>query len=144
MRLDTILDIKGRHVETVRPDTSLEIAVHRLSSLGYGALVVSGDGERLDGVLSERDVVRGLAKHGGRLLDLTVADVMTKRVPVCSPDDSLQHVMAEMTRSRQRHLPVVADGRLCGVVSIGDVVKHRLQDMELETSVLRDAYRSTH
>ncbi len=144
MKVDTILEDKGRQVETVRPETSLGVAVHKLSSLGFGALVVSRDGEHLDGVISERDVVRGLAKHGAHLLELTVGDVMTKRVPICSPDDTLQHVMGEMTRSRQRHLPVVAAGKLAGVVSIGDVVKRRLEDMQLETSVLRDAYRSSH
>jgi len=144
MKVGSILQVKGRDVETVRPETSLEIAVHKLSSLGFGALVVSEDGEHLAGVISERDVVRGLAKHGTRLLDLTVGDVMTKRGPVCSPDDSIRHVMAEMTRTRQRHLPVVDAGKLCGVVSIGDVVKRRLEDMELETNVLRDAYRGSH
>ncbi len=143
MKVDTILEGKGRHVETVRPDAPLEIAVHKLSALGFGALVVSADGERLDGVISERDVVQGLARHGARLLELTVSEVMSKRVPICSPDDTLQHVMGEMTRTRQRHLAVVAGGRLVGVVSIGDVVKRRLEDMKLETNVLRDAYRGS-
>lgn len=143
MKVDSILEVKGRAVETVRPETSLEMTVHKLSSLGFGALVVSSDGEHIEGVVSERDIVRGLSKHGTRLLDLTVRDVMSRHVPVCSPDDSLRHVMAEMTRSRQRHLPVAAAGKLVGLVSIGDVVKHRLEDMELETNVLRDAYRSS-
>lgn len=143
MKVDTILEVKGRQVEKVRPDTSIDIAIHKLSSLGFGALMVSKDGVRLDGVFSERDVVRGLSKHGTRLLELTVGDVMSKRVPVVSPEDTLQHVMAEMTRSRHRHLPVVADGTLAGVVSIGDVVKHRLEEMQLETNVLRDAYRGS-
>lgn len=144
MKVESILKIKGRNVETVRPDTSAVVAIHKLTTLGIGAVVVSGDGERVDGLVSERDIVHGLNRHGARLLDLTVSDVMSRNVPVCAPDDSLQSVMAEMTRSRNRHLPVTTDGRLVGLVSIGDVVKHRLDDMQLETNVLRDSYRASH
>ncbi len=128
----------------MRPDTSAVVAIHKLTTLGIGAVVVSGDGERVNGMVSERDIVHGLNKHGARLLDLTVSDVMSRNVPVCAPEDSLQSVMAEMTRSRNRHLPVTTDGRLVGLVSIGDVVKHRLDDMQLETNVLRDSYRARH
>ncbi len=144
MRVESILKIKGRDVETVRPDTSVVVTIHKLTTLGIGALVVSGDGERVDGVVSERDILRGLNKHGARLLDLTVSDVMSRQVPVCTPEDSLQSVMAEMTRSRNRHLPVTDGDRLVGIISIGDVVKHRLDDMQLETNVLRDSYRASH
>ncbi|MDQ3643123.1 MAG: CBS domain-containing protein [Actinomycetota bacterium] len=144
MKVESILKIKGRNVETVRPDTSAVVAIHKLTTLGIGAVVVSGDGERVDGMVSERDIVHGLNKHVARLLDLTVSDVMSRKVPVCAPEDSLQSVMAEMTRSRNRHLPVTTDGRLVGLVSIGDVVKHRLDDMQLETNVLRDSYRARH
>lgn len=144
MKVESILKIKGRDVETVRPDTSVVVAIHKLTTLRIGALVVSGDGERVEGVVSERDIVHGLNKHGARLLDLTVRDVMSRNAPVCAPEDSLQSVMAEMTKSRNRHLPVTTDGRLVGLVSIGDVVKHRLDDMQLETSVLRDSYRARH
>ena len=144
MKVESILKIKGRNVETVRPDTSAVVAIHKLTTLGIGAVVVSGDGERVDGMVSERDIVLGLNKHGARLLDLTVSDFMSRNVPMCAPEDSLQSVMAEMTRSRNRHLPVTTDGRLVGLVSIGDVVKHRLDDMQLETNVLRDSYRARH
>ena len=144
MKVESILNAKGRNVETIAPDAAMPMAVHKLSSLRIGALVVSSDGENLSGVLSERDVVRGLSKHGPRLMDMTVAEVMTRGAPVCAPGDSLQHVMAEMTRTRHRHLPVLRDGKLYGVVSIGDVVKNRLEELELESSVLRDAYRATH
>lgn len=144
MKVQSILKIKGWNVETVRPDTSAVVVIHKLTTLGIGAVVVSGDGERVDGMVSERDIVHGLNKHGARLLDLTVSDVMSRNVPVCAPEDSLQSVMAEMTRSRNRHLPVTTDGRLVGLVSIGDVVKHRLDDMQLETNVLRDSYRARH
>lgn len=140
MKVRDIVKAKGEAVETIRPDASLDIAVHRLAALGIGALVVSADGRRMEGVLSERDVVRGLVKHGERLLSLPVSAVMSKAAPVCAPDTSIKAAMAEMTRSRHRHLPVVEGGELRGMVSIGDVVKHRLEEMELEASVLRDAY----
>jgi CBS domain-containing protein len=140
MRVDAILHAKGAAVETIRPDAKVQMAVHRLRMQNVGALVVCRDGEKVEGVLSERDLVRGLAKHGADLLEMSVVAVMSRNVPTCTPDDSLAFVMDQMTRTRQRHLPVVVDGRLCGIVSIGDVVKHRLEEMELETHVLRDAY----
>ncbi len=140
MRVESILEKKGRHVETIAPDAGLQLAVHKLTANNIGALVVTRDGERVEGVISERDVVRGLAKRGAELLDATVASVMSRGVPVCSPDDLLTAVMDQMTRTRNRHLPVVDRGRLCGIVSIGDVVKHRLEEVELEANVLRDAY----
>jgi CBS domain-containing protein len=140
MRVSDILESKGRDVETIRPDAKVLMAVHRLRMQNVGALVVSRDGERVEGVLSERDVVRGLARHGADLLDMSVVAVMSRPVPVCAPDDLLTSVMAQMTRTRNRHIPVVEDGRLCGILSVGDVVKNRLEEMELETSVLRDAY----
>lgn len=140
MKVDTILAAKGHAVETIRPEVTVAIAVHRLATQGIGALVVSADGQRLEGVLSERDLVRGLAKHGPAVLEMRVASVMSKGVPVCAPASTIKDAMAEMTRSRHRHLPVVEGGVLRGLISIGDVVKHRLEEMELEASVLRDAY----
>jgi CBS domain-containing protein len=140
MKVRDILKVKGRSVETIRPDATLDLAVHRLAALGIGALVVSADGTHLEGVLSERDVVRELARNGPRAPKATVAAVMSKAVPVCSPETSIKDAMAEMTRTRHRHLPVVENGELSGLLSIGDVVKHRLEEMELEASVLRNAY----
>lgn len=140
MKVRDILKAKGESVETIRPDATLDLAVHRLAGLGIGALVVSADGAHMEGVLSERDVVRELARAGTRAPESTVAAAMSRVVPVCSPDTSIKEAMAEMTRSRHRHLPVLEDGVLCGLLSIGDVVKHRLEEMELEASVLRDAY----
>ena len=141
MRVQDVLVGKGQVVETIRPDAKVLIAVHRMRMQNVGSLVVSRDGERVEGVLCERDIVRGLTRHGADLLDMSVVAVMSRTVPMCSPGDSLTTVMDQMTRSRNRHVPVVdSDGRLCGIVSIGDLVKHRLEDMELETSVLRDAY----
>ena len=138
MRVADILTHKGPGVETIRPDAKVLMAVHRLRMQNVGALVVSRDGLRVEGVLSERDVVRGLTRHGADLLDMSVVAVMSRGGPVCSPEDSLSLVMSQMTRTRNRHVPVVEDGLLCGIVSVGDVVKHRLEELELEALVLRD------
>jgi CBS domain-containing protein len=144
MKVEEILRAKGAEVETIRPEAKVVMAVHRMRMQNVGALVVSRDG-KVEGVLSERDIVRGLTRHGADLLDMSVVAVMSRPVPVCSPDDSLVTVMAQMTRTRNRHVPVVdAAGELCGIVSVGDVVKHRLEEMELETNVLRDAYLARH
>ncbi len=140
MKVQDILRTKGGEVETIRPDAKILIAVHRMRMQNVGALVVSRDGERVDGVLSERDIVRGLTVHGAGLVEMSVVAVMSRNVPTCAPGDSLTSVMSQMTRTRNRHVPVVDDGRLCGIVSVGDVVKNRLEEMELETNVLRDAY----
>jgi CBS domain-containing protein len=140
MQVESILNTKGRRVATIRPDETVGTAAHRLKLEAIGALVVSRDGNRVDGVISERDIVWGLTQHGGELLHKRVADLMSRAVPTCSTTDSIKHVMAEMTRRRVRHLPVLDDGRLCGIVSIGDVVKNRLDEAELEANVLRDAY----
>jgi CBS domain-containing protein len=144
MKVEGILKAKGHDVETVGPDTAVVLAVDRLSSMQIGALVVSVDGRKVEGVVSERDVVRGLAKHGGRMLDLKVSDVMERHVPVCSPDDPIGDVMAQMTRTRNRHIPVVHNRQLYGLVSIGDLLKNRLEELELQTNVLRDSYISRH
>ena len=143
MKVEGILKAKGRRVETARPDTPILVVLHKLSTMGIGALVVSPDGERVDGVVAERDVVTALNRQGAALLEMRAGDVMARNVPCCSPDDSVKHVMAEMTRTRHRHLPVVESGRLCGIVSIGDVVKNRLEELELEANVLRDVYRAS-
>ncbi|HEV2758580.1 MAG TPA: CBS domain-containing protein [Acidimicrobiales bacterium] len=140
MKVEDILRNKGSVVETIRPDAKVLMAVHRMRMQNVGALVVSRDGERVDGVLSERDIVRGLTNHGAGLVEMSVVAVMSRSVPTCAPGDSLTSVMSQMTRTRNRHVPVVDDGRLCGILSVGDVVKHRLEEMELETNVLRDAY----
>ena len=144
MKVEHILRNKGADVEVVRPDAKVLMAVHRMRMQNVGALVVTRDDMRVEGVLSERDIVRGLASHGADLLDMSVVAVMSRNVPVCAPAALLTSVMAQMTRTRNRHIPVVEDGQLCGIVSLGDVVKHRLEEMELETNVLRDAYLTRH
>jgi CBS domain-containing protein len=140
MKVENILQSKGWGVETIPPGASMAHAIHRLTSAGVGALVVSDDGEVVDGTLSERDVVWAISRHGEGALDLQVVDCMTRGGPVCTPETFIQDAMAEMTRRRQRHLPVLRDGKLCGLISLGDVVKNRLDELELETNVLRDAY----
>jgi CBS domain-containing protein len=92
------------------------------------------------GTLTERDIIRGLGKYGAKLLTMQVTNVMSRNVPVCSPEDSITRLMQQMTASRYRHLPVVDGGELVGLVSIGDVVKARIEEMELETGLLRDLY----
>ncbi|MGH3979634.1 MAG: CBS domain-containing protein [Pseudonocardiaceae bacterium] len=144
MKVEGILKSKGRSVEVVQPWVTVAEAVRRLvGPPQIGALVVCADAERrVAGIINERNIVRALAKYGTQVLDMQVADVMSQHIPVCSPEDSIAYLMLEMTRSRNRHLPVVEHGKLSGVVSIGDVVKHRLAEMELETGVLRDLYNA--
>lgn len=147
MKVADVLRIKGDAVHTVLSwNTVAEAAARLAGPPAIGALVVSDDGnrERVEGIVSERDLVRRLATDGTGLLDLTVADVMTRHVVTCSPEDSLAEVMALMNRWRHRHLPVVANGRLRGMISIGDVVKQRLAEMSTETGVLRDIYLASH
>ncbi len=98
MKVHDVLAAKGPEVETIRPDAKVLIAVHRMRMQNVGALVVTRDGERVEGVLTERDVVRGLTRHGADLLDMSVVAIMSRTVPVCSPDDSLVTVMDQMTR----------------------------------------------
>ena len=137
MDVETILHSKGRAVATIRPDETVGAAVEALVSGNIGALVASQDGEAVDGIISERDIVHALARHGAALLAQTVAEVMTRSVVTCDPTESVAELMAEMTNRRIRHLPVVRDGRLCGIVSIGDVVKNRLDEIEYEARSLR-------
>lgn len=137
MNVETILRNKGRQVATIRADTSVTDAVNMLRQHGIGALVVSDDGARVDGMLSERDIVFALARYGADFLDFPVADVMTRTVVTCAPEDSVAELMAEMTNRRIRHFPVVRNDRLCGIVSIGDLVKSRLDEIEYEASSLR-------
>ena len=137
MNVETILRTKGRAVTTIRPGETVGAAIEMLISRNIGALVASEDSEKVEGIISERDIVNALARHGAGLLSLTVAQVMTRPVVTCDPAESVGELMAEMTNRRIRHLPVVQDGRLCGIVSIGDLVKNRLDEIEFEASSLR-------
>ncbi len=137
MNVETILRNKGNWVATIRPDAPVTEAVDILNKERIGAIVVSEDGKAVDGILSERDIVIALAAHGEDLLSRRVGDIMTRTVITCDPSDTVVELMAEMTNRRIRHFPVVADGRLCGIVSIGDLVKNRLDEVEFEASSLR-------
>jgi CBS domain-containing protein len=138
MKVREILKEKGSRVVTVTPHSTVHDLSRRLKLEGIGAAVVSRDGERVDGIVSDSEIVRSLAEHGARLLDRPVSDIMLMSVVTCTAEDSVKEVARRMTRHRVRHLPVIEDGRLAGIVSIGDVVKCRLDEMELEANVLRD------
>ena len=143
MNVETILRNKGNWVATIRPDATIAEAVEMLNRERIGALVVSEDGESVDGVLSERDIVIALAEYGTGLLSRPVDNIMTHNVVTCDPADTVQELMAEMTNRRFRHFPVVRDGRLCGIVSIGDVVKHQLDEIQREADAMREYISGT-
>ena len=138
MQVQELLDRKGTNVETTKPGSMVVVAVSRMRLSGVGALVVSEDGRSINGILDEREIVWSFAKHSRALADLHVRDIMRRQVVTCAPTDGLKDVMAKMTVNRVRHLPVVEHGTLVGLVSIGDIVKSRLEDLELEASVLHD------
>ncbi|MBI2587077.1 MAG: CBS domain-containing protein [Rhodospirillales bacterium] len=138
MTVANILNEKGTKVATARPHETIGTLVHKLKLENIGAVVVSQDGKRVDGIISERDIVRGLAAHGAELLSMRIDKLMIRDVLTCAPGDSVKDVMQTMTTRRVRHLPVVENGKMVGLVSIGDVVKNRLQDVEMEARVLRD------
>jgi CBS domain-containing protein len=144
MKVASILKSKGSSVATTPPKTTIFTVAWDLKLKGIGALVVSEDGNTVLGLISERDIVRGLTEHGPKLLALPVSQVMTSPVITCTPDDSITTVMGRMTRYRIRHVLVVDGGRLCGIVSIGDVVKHRLDELEMEGNILREALFARH
>jgi CBS domain-containing protein len=137
MNVHTILRNKGRSVVTIHPDATIERAIGVLRQRSIGALVVSDDGENVVGILSERDIVEALGRYGSELLAVSVAEVMTCPVVTCEPEDSVAELMAEMTTRRIRHFPVVEGGRLIGIVSIGDLVKNRLDEIEYEAHSMR-------
>jgi CBS domain-containing protein len=136
VHIATLLSAKGAAVATIAPDATVGSAVAELRSHGIGALVVSRDGEHIDGIVSERDVVRALFDRHGSLLEEPVRSIMTTAVFTCSPDDEIESLMTAMTERRIRHVPVTSDGVLVGIVSIGDVVKHRIGELEKDRKEL--------
>ncbi len=137
MNVQSILARKGSDVATIGHTASLSDAAAELRDRGVGALVVSDDGQHIDGIVSERDVVRALAAHGASALGRTVGSAMSTQVVTCAAGDSVDELMASMTERRIRHLPVVdTEGLLAGIVSIGDVVKARLGDLVNENQAL--------
>jgi len=138
MKVSDILKGKGTRILTIKPKETVSTFVKRVKLEKVGAMVVSTDGTTVEGLITERDVVHGLATHGAGLLAKEVREVMSQRVLTCAPSDSIKDVMVKMTQGRTRHLPVMDGGRLAGIISIGDVVKSRLDNAELEANVLRD------
>jgi CBS domain-containing protein/beta-phosphoglucomutase-like phosphatase (HAD superfamily) len=138
MKVANILQAKGSSVKTIPASASVRELSQRLKADAVGAMVVVTDGGRLAGIISERDVARGLAEHGAALPGLAVSQLMTKTVVTCVPEDSIAGISKIMTQRRIRHLPVLVNGELAGLVSIGDVVKFRMDEMQLEANVLRD------
>lgn len=138
MQISHLLRRKGPEVTTIEASASVRSALELLAEKGIGALVVSSDGRRVEGIISERDVARGLHEHGAGLLAEPVSSVMTQAVHTCPPDASVDGLARTMTDQRVRHVPVVADGALVGIVSIGDVVKARLDELEEERRQLVD------
>ena len=137
MFVSDILAQKGGLVYTVTPGTSIAQLSQQLSTRRIGSvLVLDGEGS-VAGIVSERDLVRALASHGAKAMELEARQVMTRDVVTCDPDDSIDHVMQTMTQGRFRHLPVVRHGELLGLVSIGDVVKARLEETKHETEALK-------
>ncbi len=141
MPVADILHHKGRHVSTVRSVDSVEAAVRKLYDERIGALVVGDRWGKLAGMFSERDVLHALARHGAEALSYEVHELMTPDVTTCAPEDRIDDVMKVMTAHRVRHLPVMQHGELVGLVSIGDLVKHRLDEKEQEAAVLQDLMR---
>lgn len=138
MQVSVLVQGKGSDVVTVAPDVSTAEVVAVLAEHRIGAVVVSSDGRTIVGVLSERDVVRALAADGPGALDRPASTWMTTEVVSCRPDTTVEELMSTMTERRIRHVPVVVDGNLAGLVSIGDVVKDRISGLEQETQVLHD------
>ena len=138
MIIKSILSAKGSGVISIEPTATLAAAVAMLAKHRVGALLVFGPDRRVIGILSERDIVRVLAEQGAGVLTQPLAQVMTRKVVTCSQSDTVEMLMQRMTTGKFRHLPVVEQDQVIGIVSIGDVVKHRLQEIEEEAGALRD------
>lgn len=143
MTVRLILDEKGYDVQTIGPDATLRQAVAILAEKKIGAIVVTDAASRVVGILSERDAVRVIGLDGPGRLDDTVATVMTSKVVTSDGNETIPQIMEHMTAGRFRHLPVVKSGKLIGIISIGDVVKHRLAEMERESHAMREYIMST-
>lgn len=137
MTVRAILDSKGHHVASIDPDARLTVAIKTLAERRIGALLVMDQGQ-IEGILSERDVVRVIGESGASALDQPIRKFMTRDVVTCSRSETVAAIMERMTEGKFRHLPVVDDGRVDGLISIGDVVKYRVQEFEREQEALRD------
>jgi CBS domain-containing protein len=138
MLVSNLLEVKGTEVATIDREATVGTAVADLARHRIGALVVSPDGSIIDGIVSERDIVRRLSELHNDLLDDTVASIMSTSVEVCAPGDDVETIMNLMTEHRIRHVPVVDDSGLCGIISIGDVVKNRIHELEKDRNELME------
>lgn len=137
MNIGQVLKAKGRTVATARPDTTLLDIVNRLTQKRIGAIVIVGDNGDVAGIVSERDVVRKLGERGPDVLLEPVSKTMTANVITCQENTTLDELMEVMTQGRFRHVPVIEDGALVGIVSIGDIVKHHIAEVEMEVTAMR-------
>jgi CBS domain-containing protein len=142
MTVKAILSRKGSDVVTADPNVSVAEAARLLAARRIGAVVATGADRRIVGILSERDIVRALGEKGPVALDLPVAEIMTRKVITCTTSDTISNIMERMTAGKFRHVPVVEQDRLAGIISIGDVVKWRVEEMEKESAALRDYIRT--
>ena len=137
MIIANILKVKGRNVATARPDDTVQEIANRLAQKKIGAIVIVGSAGSVSGIISERDLIRVIAQHGAKALAMPVAEVMTRDVVICTETTPVDEIMEMLTNGRFRHLPVVQDGALMGIVSIGDIVKHHIAEVELEVTAMR-------
>jgi CBS domain-containing protein len=138
MTVNIILAGKGRAIVSIEPSATLTAAVARLAEKRIGALLILGAGGRIAGILSERDIVRAVAERGAAALDEPVSQAMTRKVATCTEGESVSSIMERMTAGKFRHLPVIDEGQITGIISIGDVVKHRLYEMERDSAAMHD------
>ncbi len=137
MNVESVLNSKGSTVVTARPETPITAIAKLLTDARIGAVVISADNTRVEGILSERDIVNAVAARGEEALSLPASELMTRNVVTCAPEDHVADLMAVMTEKRIRHLPVVDEGALAGIISIGDVVRCRVQEISAEAEALR-------
>jgi CBS domain-containing protein len=137
MNVSSILAAKGGDVITIEPTATIAAAAALLTEKRIGALVIVGAGGRVAGILSERDIVHTLAKRGRQALDEPLSQAMTREVATCGPDDEITSLMERMTDGKFRHMPVIHAGKIAGIVSIGDIVKQRVDEMERESEAMR-------
>ena len=142
MNVKTILAAKGGDIISIEPTADLAAAARLLSTHRIGVVLIRGAGGRLAGILSERDIVRAVAEQGADALAISVGQAMTRKVTTCGENDSIADIMERMTAGKFRHMPVLRDGQMIGVVSIGDVVKQRVEECERDADALRDYIRT--
>lgn len=138
MNVKTILAAKGGDIYTIEPTATLAAAAKLLSAHKIGVVIIRGAGGRLSGILSERDIVRAVSEHGAEALTVPVGQVMTRNVTTCGEDDSIADIMERMTTGKFRHVPVLKNGKLIGLISIGDVVKQRVEEIERDADAMRE------